>query len=1111
MDRDKKKRYKVRLNIKRNDKKVFGAVIVLSILIGIISIYSQKMIYFKYHYRFLTNKSMHEEIKNDQLHLKLSLKDLEYYNTLPDRILKNSHNGRKINVNMNGKDYDAELFPYNHYATDGRLNNSIPFSIEIKNGESMNQIKGYDIFQTPKIEYYEQELIYQLARQLQLLVPQTTTVQLLINDVHHGNYLLKQAYDSIFLEENNLSGSVIFRIEIKDAENMQVEYLYNDSVNDEINRHIYKFIELLKARDKNLLLKYFDLDYIGSFEVLREVLGAKLSFVIDENITYLYNPHNGKIYPILDEANISNFLLSKKNRFFKDIEKQMTNNQLIKHLKSKYMGQLLQEYDNILIRFREITDKYYKKEDYSLERNKEIISQYYHRQMHQLLEQKPVEDAYKAIENPDMNMYKSNDTERYLENKVFYHSEFERNNKNLKFSIEGNRIILKRGSYIVDRNMYIPLGNRFEIEAGTMIKIAPNVSIISYSPINILGTAEQPVYIKALEENKPFGVIAVMGTSIEKSTIKHLDISGGSKAFLDGVDYQSTLNFYNTALDMRYCEIHHNFSDAALHVTNSDILIENTYFYANKKTQVHMNGCQGLIQNNDFIGQKSTSKTTGIEAMHSNVLIRNNYFENFTNKAMGIHKDAKGILVKNQMINNHRGIWIRDAADVIFLENQFQHHQKAVDMKAQRNKDQWSNIYILDNEFDNNTEIYGMDNFVNLYEIGQHKEFERLLDIQDKDEIKKVFEIFEEMEAMYPRNQLEGFKVGNKEALIDEENKFIFVKLPAGASTVQSIDYKFALENTETFMKPLLNGINVYTYEEEKINKDSLYDFKSYIFKGEFIYKTGDLYDKYDLYITSGDVAVMEIQTIDEDGMFREIDQKNKGPCEMRMLSQNQNKSVNRTVKGKIEKSSSKEQEKPHYRFNLNAVSPLAGMNRSKKWLLEDLYGDPSFMRVKLALDLYKQFPQAGAAKSLVPNSQLIELIVNNQYQGIYLLTEHIDEELLDLEGYEPTKRNNAAMYLGKNLNANYSDRNHYTTYYTEDYQHFPSKRQPTYKYQDPIWSWHSGFEQIWPRVKRFGEQWKELNEFLKFVALATEEDFEKRFLTSWTSINSLIYGSLWN
>ena len=77
--------------------------------------------------------------------------------------------------------------------------------------------------------------------------------------------------------------------------------------------------------------------------------------------------------------------------------------------------------------------------------------------------------------------------------------------------------------------------------------------------------------------------------------------------------------------------------------------------------------------------------------------------------------------------------------------------------------------------------------------------------------------------------------------------------------------------------------------------------------------------------------------------------------------------------------------EKKPYRIKLNSRQTILGMPTHRDWVLLANYGDKSLLRNQLGLEISKRF-----GLPFTPRSQFVDVVINNQYQGNYLLTEQI-------------------------------------------------------------------------------------------------------------------------
>ena len=84
---------------------------------------------------------------------------------------------------------------------------------------------------------------------------------------------------------------------------------------------------------------------------------------------------------------------------------------------------------------------------------------------------------------------------------------------------------------------------------------------------------------------------------------------------------------------------------------------------------------------------------------------------------------------------------------------------------------------------------------------------------------------------------------------------------------------------------------------------------------------------------------------------------------------------------------------KPSYSITLTEVASLLGMQADREWILNGSYIDKTFLRDKLVSDLF------GKMDSIIytAKSEFVNLYMNGEYLGLYLLTEKLNENRLKI------------------------------------------------------------------------------------------------------------------
>jgi len=71
-------------------------------------------------------------------------------------------------------------------------------------------------------------------------------------------------------------------------------------------------------------------------------------------------------------------------------------------------------------------------------------------------------------------------------------------------------------------------------------------------------------------------------------------------------------------------------------------------------------------------------------------------------------------------------------------------------------------------------------------------------------------------------------------------------------------------------------------------------------------------------------------------------------------------------------------------------TAPVFGMPTDRSWTLLAMYADQSFVRDKTALDLGRKLAATGRGMTWNPESRYVEMFVNSEYKGAYLMVEKV-------------------------------------------------------------------------------------------------------------------------
>ncbi len=158
-----------------------------------------------------------------------------------------------------------------------------------------------------------------------------------------------------------------------------------------------------------------------------------------------------------------------------------------------------------------------------------------------------------------------------------------------------------------------------------------------------------------------------------------------------------------------------------------------------------------------------------------------------------------------------------------------------------------------------------------------------------------------------------------------------------------------------------------------------------------------------------------------------------------------------------IRGSSSAGYEKPNYKLELSEKKfSFLGMRRDDDWILNSLYDDAGLVHNKISMDVWNWI----AGYNETPNDngitgEYLEVFIDNEYRGVYLLTERIDKKTLSL-------RKNDILY--KCRAERIPEEHNYTNENTDDLRpifvlKYP--KQPKEEDWEPLKDWVNAFYKL--------------------------------------------------
>ncbi len=162
------------------------------------------------------------------------------------------------------------------------------------------------------------------------------------------------------------------------------------------------------------------------------------------------------------------------------------------------------------------------------------------------------------------------------------------------FTVIDQEIIAQSGH--LSKPLIVPEGYRLVFPAGTEINLSKNAYLLSYSPIDMLGSAEDPVVIYSQDGT---GAIAVVRAA-EESSISHTRFRQLGTIEDSGYVLTGGVTFYQSPVSIRNTSFEDSRQEDALNVVNTTFLLDNCQFAKTAFDALDSDFCQGEISNCRF-------------------------------------------------------------------------------------------------------------------------------------------------------------------------------------------------------------------------------------------------------------------------------------------------------------------------------------------------------------------------------------------------------------------------------------------------------------------------------------------------------------------------------
>lgn len=233
--------------------------------------------------------------------------------------------------------------------------------------------------------------------------------------------------------------------------------------------------------------------------------------------------------------------------------------------------------------------------------------------------------------------------------------------------VQGDSVVFPRGRYVVEEDLLLPAGHRVVLMPGARFEIAPGRSVLCRGPLEVRGTALNPVFIRPQSPAAPYGTFAVRGAGA--SIIRGLRMSGGAGATILGEEHEAMLSIAGMSrTEIHGCELS-TAGQPILSIEGGRFAMEGNVFQGG---QLRLHQVQGRITGCSFTGD--VRGHGGMRQWGGRILMEKCQFSGIQEVALEAAGGAQVMVSGCAFKRNGTAIRLGGLSVAHVIDCQFEHH-----------------------------------------------------------------------------------------------------------------------------------------------------------------------------------------------------------------------------------------------------------------------------------------------------------------------------------------------------------------------------------------------------------------------------------------------------
>ncbi len=269
--------------------------------------------------------------------------------------------------------------------------------------------------------------------------------------------------------------------------------------------------------------------------------------------------------------------------------------------------------------------------------------------------------------------------------------------RNAAFRPDGEHGVVLAGIPVFSETVIVPSAVRLRIVPGTRVRMGSGASLLSYGPVDVVGTSGAPVLFEPATRNA-WGVFLVANAE-GPSRIEWAEFRGGGEAFLNGIFASGMVAFHGSPVTVRHATFREARGDDALNTKGVPADVADALFEDNASDGYDAdNPPSGAIERVVFRGNGGD----GIDLSWADIVIRNVTVDGSGDKCISVGENSHPTILDSTLKGCAIGVASKDSSEATVERVRFIGNKVALSAYIKKPIFGPSSIIVRQSSFDGN-------------------------------------------------------------------------------------------------------------------------------------------------------------------------------------------------------------------------------------------------------------------------------------------------------------------------------------------------------------------------------------------------------------------------